>query len=349
MRILHVIDQTVRYNGMVHAAIDLACAQAAIGHDVAICRGGGEFDDVLGASGVAIHTIRKFSMSPAIVLSAADLFGVIRRFKPDVVHAHMVASAILAWPLTRILRVPLITCVQNSFSKHATLMRLGDRVITGCNAVAKTMVERGIPWKKLRPILNGTLGSARLPTRDAPEMTLQRPAVVTVCGLHPRKGVPDLITAFESVRARDPRLHLYIVGEGPYEAAYKRLVSDDNRANVHFVGPLHDPRPYLKGADLFVLASLADPAPLVLPEAREAGLAVIATNVDGIPELLENGAAGILVRPSAPDELAARMAELFADTAKLQHWRVNSQINLAYLSVRRVAEQTVEVYRECIA
>jgi glycosyltransferase involved in cell wall biosynthesis len=261
----------------------------------------------------------------------------------------MVASAILAWPLTRILRVPLITCVQNSFSKHATLMRLGDRVITGCNAVAKTMVERGIPWKKLRPILNGTLGSARLPTRDAPEMTLQRPAVVTVCGLHPRKGVPDLITAFESVRARDPRLHLYIVGEGPYEAAYKRLVSDDNRANVHFVGPLHDPRPYLKGADLFVLASLADPAPLVLPEAREAGLAVIATNVDGIPELLENGAAGILVRPSAPDELAARMAELFADTAKLQHWRVNSQINLAYLSVRRVAEQTVEVYRECIA
>ena len=333
---------------MAHAAVDLACAQAQLGHKVAICHGGGDFNDIFASNGVEVYTMPSIQKSPKIFRSAVELARVVHRFKPDVVHAHMVASAMLAWPITRLARVPLITCIQNSFSRNAKLMKIGDRVITGCNAVSLSMVARGVSREKLRPVLNGTIGSARQFLRDEENAILQRPAVITMCGLHPRKGVADLIAAFALVHSQRPDAHLYIVGEGPYETDYKSYVAERSIKNVHFVGALKDPRPYLKGADVFVLASHADPAPLAIIEAREAGLAVIGTDVDGIPELLDNGKAGILVSPRSPGELGKKIAALLLDDNKLEIWRKRSQCRISYLTVSRVAEETVQVYQECL-
>jgi glycosyltransferase involved in cell wall biosynthesis len=260
----------------------------------------------------------------------------------------MVATTLLAWPIAKLFRRPFVTCVQNSFSKAAICMILGDRVITGCQAVATAMNGRGIPLRKLRAILNGTIGSARYSKPEPPAAVLQRPAVLTVCGLHPRKGVPDLIHGFEAAREGLPDIHLYIVGEGPYESAYKAMVSDAHKNHVHFITAIPDPRPYMLGADLFVLASHADPAPLVLPEAREAGLAVIATAVDGIPELLEFGKAGLLVPPRAPERISKAIVELLSDQTKLAEWRMNGQFNIDRLRVERVAIDTLAVYDELV-
>jgi glycosyltransferase involved in cell wall biosynthesis len=115
---------------------------------------------------------------------------------------------------------------------------------------------------------------------------------------------------------------------------------------VTFMGAVDDPFPFLLGADIFVLPSHADPAPLVLSEAREAGCAVVATNVDGIPELLEHGKAGILVPARDPAALAQGISSLIADPEALQQWRAKSQFNLEYLTIERVARRTLDVYAE---
>ncbi len=122
------------------------------------------------------------------------------------------------------------------------------------------------------------------------------------------------------------------------------MVGVEDRSHVHFCGSRPDPRSFMLGADVFVLASHADPAPLVLSEAREAGLAVIATEVDGIPELLEGGAAGLLVPPAAPERLAAALLEVLRTEQTLDHHRRRSQFNLEHLTLRRVATETLEVY-----
>ena len=70
MRILHVLNHSRRQNGNVHAAVDLACAQAALGHAVALCSGGGEFDAVLKANGVAVELLPELARPKA--LPAAD-------------------------------------------------------------------------------------------------------------------------------------------------------------------------------------------------------------------------------------------------------------------------------------
>lgn len=356
MRIMHLLNFRVQYNGMVHAAIDLACAQADLGHTVAFCSAAGDFSSLLREHSVEVIDLPRPISGRFAAVSLFGVFRAIRAFQPDVVHAHMILAALLAWPATRLLRVPMVTCIQNSFSPYASLMRIGDRVITGCQAVADMMVERGVPMKLVRPILNGTIGSARQIHKtnegsDPPvsPCAIQRPAVITACGLHPRKGVADLITGYKKAAETIPDLSLYIFGGGPYEAEYRALAANKPSGKIFFCGQTPVLRPYLEAADVFVLASLADPAPLVICEAREAGLAVIGTRVDGIPELLEYGRAGLLIEPNSPEELGRALVKLFANAQSLSTWKKNSQIHIDRLSVRRVAEETVDVYRECVS
>jgi glycosyltransferase involved in cell wall biosynthesis len=349
MRILHVINHTWQFNGMVHAAVDLACSEAKLGHHVGLCFGDGSFNDLLTDNRVEILKLPGLDQGRRLPISALALLRLARRFRPDVIHAHMVAAAMVAWPVTKLLGIPLVTCVQNSFSEHANRMRIGDLVITGCRAVAQDMIGRGIPERKLRPVLNGTIGSARQATMPAPPAAFLRPAILTICGLHWRKGIPDLIEGFRMTRETHPDAHLYILGEGPDEANFRALAGPEDESHIHFLGTAPDTRPYLKAADVFVLASIADPAPLVISEAREVGIAIVATRVDGIPELLELGEAGILISPKAPAEIAGALVRLLASNEERERWRAASQIRVERLHLSRVATETVSVYEEAIS
>lgn len=349
MRILHVINHTHRFSGNVHAAVDLACAQARQGHAVAMCSAGGDFDHPLTLNGVEIMTV-SFARKPVTMARAVVTVGsLLKRWRADVVHAHMTTSAVLAYPSCRMMRRPLVTTIHNAFERSASLMRLGDRVIAVSQAVRVSMAQRGIPDRRLRVVLNGTIGSARFPQPGPAAKVLAGVSVLYVGGLHPRKGVADLLTAFDMVHRAIPAARLYLVGEGPCEAEYRSIAAGlRSAAAITFCGSDADPRSYMRGADIFVLPSLADPAPLVLSEAREAGCAIVGTEVDGIPELLEGGQCGLLVPPRAPKELAEELSELAGNAATLAAWRQRSQINIDHLSVARVARDTVAVYRECL-
>ncbi len=345
MRVLHLLNHTRRLNGHVHAAVDLACEQKAQGHDVAVASEGGDLDALLDRKGVTRAFVGHQRRPLALAGSLRQLWRLVRDWRPDVIHAHMMTSAVIAWPICKITRTPLVTTVHNAFEKSAILMGLGTRVIAVSAAVARMMAGRGVPSRKLDVVLNGTIGSARFEHRDMSPRQLGHPAVLFVGGLHARKGLLDLLAAFDLVHARFPAARLYILGDGPDLEAYRRHAAGLPSATaITFEGPQDDPYPWMVAADIFVLPSLADPAPLVLPEAREAGCAVIATAVDGIPELLENGAAGILVPPQEPAQIAEALASLLDSPERLAEWRANSQIRIGFLTIRRVAEDTLRVY-----
>ena len=349
MRIMHVLNHTRRLNGHVHAAVDLACAQEKLGHKVCIVSGGGDFDPLLEQNGVNTRHLSHDRKVGTLLRSFVQLRRHLQEWRPDVVHAHMMTSAVLAYPGCRMARTPLVTTVHNEFEKSAILMGLGARVIAVSDAVAASMRRRGVSDKKLGIVLNGTIGSARFRERDRNPADIESPAIVFVGGLHPRKGLPDLLEAFRSVHGSHPEARLYVVGEGPMEAEYRQQAIDLGCADaIIFVGAMEDPYPYMLAADIFVLPSHADPAPLVISEAREAGCAVVGTNVDGIPQLLEYGEAGILVPPRQPDALAKVLKELLDDPATLAEWKARSQINVANLKIDRVASQTLGIYNSTV-
>jgi glycosyltransferase involved in cell wall biosynthesis len=165
--------------------------------------------------------------------------------------------------------------------------------------------------------------------------------------MYRRKGIAELIEAFAQIALDFPEAHLYLVGNGPDRAIFETQaqitpVSD----RIHFEGFQPEPQRYLKATDIFVLASLREPFGLVLSEAREVGCAIIATEVDGIPEALDGGQAGLLVPPGDSHTLATALSQLLSNPEMLHRWKHQAQQNLESLTVAHVSEETLKVYRE---
>jgi glycosyltransferase involved in cell wall biosynthesis len=147
---------------------------------------------------------------------------------------------------------------------------------------------------------------------------------------HPfeRKGVDVLIKAFQRISARHPDLSLKIVGYCPDLSPYRELAGDNPRISF-LPGQPHDViMEQMAGCTFFVLPSRAEGVPRVLSEAMAACKPIIATRVDGIPYLIEDGLHALLVNPGDVEGLAAQMElllnepELAARIAMEGHRRV---------------------------
>ncbi|MCJ2115649.1 glycosyltransferase family 4 protein [Methylobacterium sp. J-001] len=342
-----MVNHTKKLNGNVHAAVDLACAQSALGHEVFVCSGTGDFDQLLYENNVGVINVEFRRNASSLVKSILLLRQIIKNRKIEIVHAHMMLSAIISWFSSRFLKASFVTTAHNAFERSSLLMGLGDRVIAVSENVKKTMIKKGIREAKIRTVLNGTIGAARLKSLNKEGRILERGSIMFIGGLHPRKGVIDLINAYDKIFRLGETPRLYIVGEGPHRREYESFCRTlSSNGNITFLGPTDDPLSLLRFADIFVLASHADPAPLVLAEARQAGCAIIGTRVDGIPELLNGGKSGILVRAGDVLELAEAMSSLTHNVSNLRTWKENSQIDIEFLNIERVARATLDVYYE---
>ena len=351
MRIVHLLNHTGRYGGNVHAAIDLACGQAMAGDDVTVISGPGSFDCLL--MDIGVHRIfLDQRRKPIVILNAIRfLRSYVRHQSVDVVHAHMVTSALIGWFACRPLNISLVTTVHNGFQRSAVLMSIATRIIAVSEAVAKGLRRQGVSQSRLRTVLNGTIGSPRcLDTSNADDKALSRPAIVFVGGLHPRKGILDLIEAFCKVKRLVPTASLHVVGEGPFGQRYRdAAASSEAKDSIVFHGAAKNPLPWFRSADVFVCPSHDEPAALVLSEACGTGCAIVASEVGGSSEMLDWGRAGKLVPPKDPARLADAIVELVSSQALLEAAKQRSRANGERLRLSRVVQQTREVYLECLA
>jgi glycosyltransferase involved in cell wall biosynthesis len=354
VRILHLLNHVDDVgNGIVNASVDLAWYQAERGHEVSFASSGGGFVELLARRGVRHYEVpqrerwrgrpaRRFEPLTAL-RGALTLRRVIAELRPDIVHAHMVTGALLAGAMRGRFGFKLICTVQNEWQRHAALMRVGDAVVAVSEANARALKARGIPASKLHVVPNGSMGSPRLAGSDG-AAPLRHPAITSVAGLFERKGIPELVTAFERLPAT-LGAHLYLVGDGPYRTQLEaRVRSSPAGDRIHVEGFQRDPGRYLRATDLFVLASRRDPFPLVLAEARAAGCAIIGANVDGIPEALEDGRAGALFPAGDAAALSERMRVLLEDDEERRRLAEAATANLEWLSAGHMADRVLAVY-----
>lgn len=348
MRILHLLNHCGKANGHVNVSVDMACTQSRSGHVVGYCCAKGDFIPLLTNAGVQTFMVEEPHRSLKQFFKAqTDLWRAVRTFRPDIVHVHMAAQSVLIQPY-RLFGYKVVTTVHNEFDRSVWLMGLASRIVTVSKAGYEGMARRGFSRKKIRIVLNGSIGSSRL-KQDFIRAQVQHPAIVTVGGMHPRKGIVDLLHAFKSIRDSFPDANLYLLGEGPCQAEYEALATTLGiDASTHFLGFHDDPREYLFASDIFVLASHSDPGPLVVAEARNAGCAIVATNVDGIPEMLDHGDAGLLVPPKDPATLATAIKSLLADPAELKRYSAMAQRSVERFTIARVCREMDEVYRELV-
>ncbi len=348
LRILHLLN-TVREtgNGIINTAMDLAWGQVQRGHEVHVGSAGGEFETRLAGWGVRHHVIDQSRRPLTMLRAARTLRALVRDLEPDVIHAHMMTGMVIARAIRRARPPLLVGHVHNVYQRSARLMGLADIVLCCGTSVKETMRSRGVPLARLDVVLNGTIGSPRLPdpTTVAPA-TIPRPAIVTVAGMNVRKGISELIAAFAQVATQHTEAHLHLVGDGPDRARFEReAAATTASARIHFHGFQRDPTPYLRAADLFVLASRRESFPIVIGEARAAGCAIVATAVDGVPESLDEGQAGLLVPSQDPAALASALDRLLGDAAERARWATAAGVGLDRFRVGRMVDETVALYR----
>jgi glycosyltransferase involved in cell wall biosynthesis len=351
MRVLHLLNSVTGWGcGIVNAALDIVAGQQRLGCEVAVCSGEGEFTAILERQGIRHFSLNQDRSIANFSRAFFALRRIVREFQPDIVHCHMVTGMVLARAVRLTTNFALVAHIHNVHQRSSVAMGLADSVIAVSEAVGTDMAARGVRARKIRVVHNGMLGSFRLSdTEQVTPRALAQPAVVTVAGMNHRKGIAELIVAFERVVAEVPDCHLYLVGRGPDEDEFRnRAARSPAKLRIHFEGFQENPLEYMKAATVFVLASRRDSFPLVLPEARQCGCAIVGTNVDGIPEALEGGRAGVLVPAEDPAALAEALTRLLKDSGARRQLQEAAGRNLDHFRVERVAAETEAVYRELL-
>jgi colanic acid/amylovoran biosynthesis glycosyltransferase len=160
----------------------------------------------------------------------------------------------------------------------------------------------------------GAFDVGRLPARR--EAAAGRLRVLVVARLVQGKGHALLLEAMAALARRGVDVHADVVGDGPKRVALERIAAELGIAQrVRFLGSIgqDEIREEYRRAEVFCLPSFAEGVPVVLMEAMAMGLPVVASALMGIPELVEDGVSGFLVRPGRADELQDALAAMAAD------------------------------------
>jgi glycosyltransferase involved in cell wall biosynthesis len=177
------------------------------------------------------------------------------------------------------------------------------------------------------------------------------PVIGTVGRLHRQKGHTVLIDAAALVARDFPAARFVIIGEGEERAALERKAGIVGVAQrFEMTGASHDVPFRLASMDLFVLPSLWEGLPLTLLEAMAVGVPVVATSVDGVAEVIEDGEDGLLVPPGDSSALAAAIVRLLRDPQHAHEMgsRAMEKVKIDF-GVDRMVRQTEEVYRRALA
>ena len=314
MKILHLTNHVLEIgNGIVNVAVDLAHGQVGVGHEVHFASSGGEYEPLLSRSGVVHHRIATPGASMSGVAAILKFAVLVRRIKPDIVHAHMVKWAAIARLLSPLFGYKVVSTVHNVYQRSSKVMGYSHGVVALGEASRGIIQEWGTPPERIHVVVNAPLGSPRGPGVDeVVPFAMASPSIVSVGGMFVRKGFAPLIEAFPIVRKVHPGATLHLVGEGPDRAEFEDLASRVAPQGVTFHGFQANPRPFLKGADVTVLASFRESFPLVLLEAREFGVRIVATDVDGNREALDGGRAGWLAKAGDHESIAKAILDALA-------------------------------------
>jgi glycosyltransferase involved in cell wall biosynthesis len=262
--------------------------------------------------------------------AAWRLAGHLRRLKIEVVHAHQYSPFFYA-ALARLVPFHRFKIIFTEHGRHFPdivsplrrtanrwfLNHLADAVSAVSDFSAASLAEKdGFHGPSIVMIENGVdiqrfNGPASLRNLD---LDRGRRYLVCVARFHPVKDHATLLRAFAIVARQRSDVDLLLVGDGPLRGDLERLARELGiEERVRFVGLRHDVPGLLRAAEIFVLTSLSEAAPLTVLEAMAAGLPVIVTAVGGNPEIVRDGVDGYLVPRGDASAIASAILSLLDD------------------------------------
>jgi glycosyltransferase involved in cell wall biosynthesis len=299
--------------------------------------------------------------------AALQLAKIVREKRVDVLHSHLFWSSLFASPTGYLCRVPVVietTHVRelwrkgfkSNFAIDRAVGRCVDEYIAVSEANARYLArEKGLPAKKIKVIRNGSDvrrfdPEYKLPASFKASLGFGEsdPVLVVVARLEPQKGHKVLLNAMPTVRREFPNVRLVCVGDGVLKSELERQTRTLGlEENVRFVGVQTNVQDWLALSQISVLPSFYEGLPLVAIESLAAGVPVVATNVDGTPEIVVNGKTGLTVPPNDSNALAQAICLLLhSPELSGQFATAGRQWVLQEFTEEQQIRRTAELYKQ---
>ncbi len=327
-RILHVLDsfgqggaQEVALNLLRHADREhYEC-------DVACLYGRGVYWNKLAAAANSIYSLSPWKFVPLYV---PNLFFLCRKKRYDIIHAHLIASNLIAKPTAALAGIPLLFNYDHSndlyrYKQKVRLWadRLANRLTTHAIAVCGTSRDFLLKWEKMPPekvtvVINGVDTQRFQPAPGRREECRRRwgyprdkTLIAGVGGLRYPKNFPLFLRVADEIVKMRPDIHFVIVGGGPEESVLKAQTQKSGIADhVTFAGYIDDLTDFYPAMDIFLMTSRYEGTPMTVLEAMACGKPVVAPALDGICEVLRDGETGVLCKPGDLDDYVKRLGDL---------------------------------------
>lgn len=324
MRVV-LASPTLGVGGAERMVVDLARELVSTSEAVAVTGPSGPFERDLPPGVQRLVLGERSERSPAgMVLDALRMAGFLRRFRPDVVHAHNPRVAAVAAAAARLSgRRPRLVATYHGVSREdqrlaARLLGRSDVVVCVSADARDALAAAGLPPARLRVIENAVEAAPepspeRRAALDAELGLAGRPVVAIVGRLVPQKAHHRFLEVTARMLEVVPDARVLVVGDGPLRAELEaRADALRLRPDLTFTGVRDDARELIARADVLVFSSDWEGLSIAALEALAAGTPVVSTAVEGMQDLLGTGA-GVTVPLDRPDAMAAAIAELLGD------------------------------------
>ena len=361
-RVLHIID-SLHLGGAQEVVLNIAtCGSERFHHEVATLHGHGVYWDRLQQAGIKV-----FSLSPHkfLPLYLATIPWRLLLGHYDILHCHLIPSNIIAKPIGALCGVPVIINHDHTNDTHRAENKLLLSLDRATNRLASHIIPvsascrdfliqyESIPPNKITLIPNAidlrrfTSGGE---TRAAARRSLHIPTdgflVAGVGRLNPQKNFMLFLEIAKRLLTQFTNLHFLLAGEGPEENLLREKAASMGISNkITFSGYIADTRRVYTAADVLLMPSRFEGLPMTLLESMAMGLPVVASNLDGIAEVIQHAEDGYLSPSNSAETFAQHIALLLSNPDQARRIAINARAKIEkHFSVERLTSQVEAIY-----